>query len=250
MPAVMQRSRFLRWLRWAGFATLGFILLAGAAFWRWPLHVQAHVRLLGDILEESRPPDEGVKETESPYRPPPPPETQDYFPERTFYSGDGPYSWTFRTELMLAEQMREFGESSIYKRRTDASTHVYRFTWNRTFHPAIVVRLEVEADGTARIISKHCTMIDVDKYKVRQGEKKLSRRRTSKFIEQFERSNFWSSPAEGSGGGIDGAMWLFEGCRDGRYHVVEHWSPENGDPFKSLGLNLLETAGFWRGPVY
>ena len=28
--------------------------------------------------------------------------------------------------------------------------------------------------------------------------------------------------------GLDGARWILEGLKKGRYHVVERWSPEGG----------------------
>ncbi len=27
---------------------------------------------------------------------------------------------------------------------------------------------------------------------------------------------------------MDGSQWVLEGVRDGRYHVVDRWSPESG----------------------
>jgi hypothetical protein len=239
----------MRCVRWAGIATGSLILLAGAAFWRWPLHIQAHFRLLGDILSERPTPDEWSTAAYDPSEEPPSSrsQTQAYFPERIFHPA---FDGTPFMELMLAREMQRFEESSLYLRRTNASTHIYRLTWHRSFDPAIVVRLEVEPDGTVRLFSKHFALRPVGTGKTTQREEKLSRREASSLIGKFERSGFWTATAEGEDGGLDGAMWLFEGCRGGRYHVVKRWSPENGDPFKSLGLDLLEAAGFWRGPVY
>lgn len=249
MSPPTKKARVVRWLRRAALLVLVGGVLAAAAFWRWPLHIQAHFYLLGEMLTERPTPDEwGAAEfdqsAQSPYSRP---QTQDYFPERTFaLAVDG----TSFMEISLAEEMQSRRESSLYLRRTNASTHIYRFTWGRSFDPVIVVRLEVEPDGTARLISKHFGLRPVGKGKVTQREKELSRSEALKLIGQFEMSDFWSAPADDDIYGIDGSTWVFEGCRDGRYHVVKRYMPENGSPFKSLGINLLEAAGFWRGPVY
>ena len=29
--------------------------------------------------------------------------------------------------------------------------------------------------------------------------------------------------------GVDGAQWIFEGVKDSTYHVVDRWSPDNGE---------------------
>jgi hypothetical protein len=41
--------------------------------------------------------------------------------------------------------------------------------------------------------------------------------------------------------GLDGHTWKIEGCRNGRYHSAECWSPEEG-PFFDLGQLLLDLA--------
>ncbi len=38
--------------------------------------------------------------------------------------------------------------------------------------------------------------------------------------------------------GVDGAQWIVEGIKDGRYKVVDRWSPEKG-AVRALGLTML-----------
>ena len=37
---------------------------------------------------------------------------------------------------------------------------------------------------------------------------------------------FWELPESGGHAGFDGADWLVEGNREGRYHRVTRWSPD------------------------
>ena len=53
---------------------------------------------------------------------------------------------------------------------------------------------------------------------------------------------FWDAPTEDPGkNGEDGAQWIIEGRRQGRYHVVERWSPKSG-PIRSAGEAFLRAA--------
>jgi len=61
---------------------------------------------------------------------------------------------------------------------------------------------------------------------------------TSRFLEHVERSKFWKLPPVLDDGGVDGAQWIIEGVRYGDYHVVDRWSPQNGE-IRSLGLYIL-----------
>jgi hypothetical protein len=42
--------------------------------------------------------------------------------------------------------------------------------------------------------------------------------------------------------GMDGAQWILEGAEDGRYHVVDRWSPGPG-PYRDICLVFLGLAG-------
>ena len=38
--------------------------------------------------------------------------------------------------------------------------------------------------------------------------------------------------------GVDGAQWIIEGVRNGTYHVVDRWSPREGQ-VRALGLFMV-----------
>ena len=43
---------------------------------------------------------------------------------------------------------------------------------------------------------------------------------------------------------LDGAQWILEGVRNGKYHVVDRWSPEKGDPVRGIGILALKLGRF------
>jgi hypothetical protein len=49
--------------------------------------------------------------------------------------------------------------------------------------------------------------------------------------------------------GTDGAQWIVEALREGRYHVVDRWS--GAEDLESVGKLFLDLAGFTNvGDVY
>lgn len=51
---------------------------------------------------------------------------------------------------------------------------------------------------------------------------------------------FWSLGLDDKAGD-DGAQWIIEGVKDGKYHLVDRWSPKDGQ-VRELGLMLLDMA--------
>jgi hypothetical protein len=53
-------------------------------------------------------------------------------------------------------------------------------------------------------------------------------------------ARFWEvSTRDGNRDGLDGAAWIVEGVKQGRYHIIDHWSPDAKDPAHVVGIALL-----------
>lgn len=70
--------------------------------------------------------------------------------------------------------------------------------------------------------------------------------KTQSLLAAFQDADFWNLPVRLNGGKAhaDGAEWIFEGVRDGKYHVIERHSPNPSDPLRTAGLLALKLSRF------
>lgn len=160
---------------------------------------------------------------------------------------------------------------------------VYRFLWLRSFHHPICVSIKIlnHADGGAVL---HAVELDGgDTYGVPKGKQlrnyshRYYPKLTKELIAKIESSQFWtipqpseplkqivhsveiSDPHLGTSGpvgarfkyapnvyytGFDGAQWVMEGWREGKYRMVRRWSPKKGS-FRELCVIFLLFAGLY-----
>jgi hypothetical protein len=117
----------------------------------------------------------------------------------------------------------------------------YRFLYLRSFDNPIAVRLVV-ADGGGRLFSKRAS----GKAGYETGhlifnrESPLSNEATEWFLAELKYAGFWDLPTrDDSRVVLDGAQWIVEGVKQGRYHVVDRPSPDPKDPAHILGTALM-----------
>jgi hypothetical protein len=143
-----------------------------------------------------------------------------------------------------SKQLRALQEPSLYQRQGRGSP-VYRFTWLRTFHHPVVIRIE-QSGSSMTIRAKAATGAGgYEPGKLFVNKKhRLSRARFSRIKKVWDDSGFWTSATNPKGtGGCDGAQWIFEARDDnGSYHVIDRWCP--GGNFEELGIALLKEVGF------
>ena len=122
-------------------------------------------------------------------------------------------------------------------------TETYRFLWLRTFHNPIAVRVfrrgeeygleAVILDGAGGYEPGHVS---------RRVTKALSGDQWRTVIAKLEEVQLWQMPThEDKIVGTDGAQWIVEGRRDGRYHVVDRWIGTDG--LKAVGRLFVDLAG-------
>jgi hypothetical protein len=128
----------------------------------------------------------------------------------------------------------------------------YRFLWLRSFHHPIAVRIEKIGDQ----IILHA--VELDGYggykpgKIKKFiEKIISLDDYQKHCELLAEIDFWNMNTILSNINLDGtitinadgAHWILEGSSNGKYHVVDRWSPEPGK-YREACLFFLKLAGF------
>jgi hypothetical protein len=128
----------------------------------------------------------------------------------------------------------------------------FRFTWVRTFHRPVSLRLEEEADGTWLLHTKivggaggyEWGAVATDETSVvpTAKAKALAARLAPG-------TSFWSLPVRDDRFGFDGATWIIEARRGDAYHYVYRWSPEEGD-VRAIGLAFIALSNLRDEKVY
>jgi hypothetical protein len=164
----------------------------------------------------------------------------EYFPAGVL--GDTADQHRFRADW-YSKHLAAMGEPSLLElSRQDATAEVYRFLWLRSFHHPIAVRLLLRKDGTAMLISKETD--GKGGYQpgklTRNTTASLSKEQTELLLDQVQGAALWKLPTRQSEGiGLDGAQWILEMAKGGRYHVIDRWSPSAEDPVHRLGTTMM-----------
>lgn len=122
---------------------------------------------------------------------------------------------------------------------------IYRFTWLRTFHHPIGIRLEKEGDQH-RLIVKMTSgaggyepgKLIIDKVIT------ITPLQWTTFLEKMKKLDFWNvnTKEDKFDRGMDGSEWILEGCANKEYHVVIRWTPGKGK-FRDCADYLVELSG-------
>jgi hypothetical protein len=161
---------------------------------------------------------------------------QQYFPPGVFDSDS-------KKDQSYSRHLRALQEPSLWKESlSNKNARVYRFLWLRSFHHPISARLEVKPDGSSVLFYKVCN--GTGGY----GPGKLARTKTlhiakpmtDDMADFLREAGFWDLPPIEQVAPdvvrVDGAQWILEGVENGRYHVVDRWSPDG--IYKELCLQL------------
>jgi hypothetical protein len=128
--------------------------------------------------------------------------------------------------------------------RAAATPEVYRFTYLRSFHSAWVFRIERTAAGANVYAIEGSGPVKLGDEPGPPSQHFIVRRSTQEWARLesvLAEARFWNESLHGSREGEDGAEWLFEGLRNGEYHLVDRWSP--GGSFEKLGRLFIDLAG-------
>jgi hypothetical protein len=176
-----------------------------------------------------------------------------YEPSRTCPDSDHKLSIIGSVEARwYPEQWRAASEPSIFAMSTSPGpARVYRFTWLRSFHAPVFVRVQFEADGRATLIAKQLS--GAGGYRpgkvVKQLQRSLSEAERDKVSAELARDGVLALPATDCAIGADGAQWIFEASENGTYRFINRWTPRSG-PVHDIGLLFLGLTGWSFDPVY
>ena len=139
-------------------------------------------------------------------------------------------------------------EPSIFELRADRKSEVYRFSWFRSFHHPLVVRLEKRGEGGSLRLVQFRRIDKKPQQLVEEKIVNIDAKAWAEFTNKVDQSAFWTTPSQVKQDlGTDGSRWILEGVRSGTYHVIDRWSPTEFQAFKpyvELCLSFLQLAGF------
>ncbi len=148
-----------------------------------------------------------------------------------------------------SKHLRKMNEPILYT-VTNKKIEIYRFTWLRTFHHPIMIRV-YQSGEKGFLIAKELS--GAGGYEPGELKHNVKRRLTKKgwqnILVHVKRSSFWSLKSNIDDGGLDGARWIMEGVKKGKYHMVDRFSPEKGS-YRELCLYLLKLSGLKVKRIY
>jgi hypothetical protein len=181
-------------------------------------------------------------------------EPMGYFPTeltRTLYKcADFPKAIPLLSPLEVSwysKVLAAAGEPSLIPALTPDKTarNLYRFTWLRSFHKPIVVRIQ-EGSGGALLMTAS-RLSGSGGYEPGKVEARIERELTAgeakRFPHAFSGTNRLKLKAVDCEKGYDGAEWIFEASDMGAYRYVNRWSPKTG-PVRALGTTMLSFTGW------
>jgi len=146
-----------------------------------------------------------------------------------------------------AKLLRAIGEPSLLDAAKNKPSDSYRFLWLRSFRQPIAIRLTIRPDGTGQLMGVEMTgRSGYDPGVVATTEiVEISQDQIHQLKNLLQTTDYWSMPTVDvrlhEERIRDGAEWILEGARDGRYHVVARLSPQNGT-YREACLYLLKLS--------
>jgi hypothetical protein len=144
-------------------------------------------------------------------------------------------------------------EPSLYLASQQAPTQgqqTYRFTWLRSFHEPMVVRLDLLPSGDMQLSARRLS--GRGGYGAGPIAGRVDRILTPAEADRIERvllqSDVLKLPPIGCEIGPDGAVWIIEANDRGTYRYVNRWSPQSGS-LREAGLEMLKLTGWSLEPV-
>ncbi len=109
---------------------------------------------------------------------------------------------------------------------------VYRFTWLRSFHSPVAIRIERSGDKYTLYWKESSGAGGYDPGKLETDmHKTLDRASWDDFAALIKNIDFWQMPIDTYPHGNDGAEWILEGKTADKYHVVHRWAPKRETAF-------------------
>jgi len=178
-------------------------------------------------------------------------------PLSTLCSGELPVQARDDYRYDTCEMLKPMNESVAPMRVEANAVEAYRLFYLRSFHPPIVLRLEIHSDSEATLSGKQLfTHTDRVQY---ARTAYLTASQIADFRTLIAKEDFWTAPSEfhvmmgfgpfsspiPKGDAVimsDGAEWIVEGIDAKRYHVMGDDGGAFAGPVREIGLAMIALA--------
>mgnify|MGYP007068289989 CR=1 FL=1 len=141
----------------------------------------------------------------------------------------------------FSKQLTALDEPKLYK---NYDFEAYRFTWLRTFHNPIAIRLEKKNNEYFLIVKKANGLGGYDPGQLVQNDTiRITERQWKGVIRKVNNIYFWGIPTIKKSNKVvkDGAMWILEAKKDAKYKMVYRHSPK-ATVIRKLCVMLLKMS--------
>ena len=142
----------------------------------------------------------------------------------------------------FSKQLTGLDEPKLYK---DYNFETYRFTWLRTFHNPISIRLEKRDNEYLLFVKRANGAGGYSPGKLVQNDTiRITENQWDNVISKIYNLNFWEIPTVEKSNLIvmDGAEWIFEARKNDKYNMVYRQSGK-GTEIKELCMMLYDLSG-------
>jgi hypothetical protein len=158
-----------------------------------------------------------------------------------------PESLPARSRDRYSALLRRVDEARLYGKITNAPQDSFRLIWVRTFDNPIIVRVSNQGSQIqGRMVRLNGNGYNAGEI-MKQETFSLTAKEWSRITNSIGKAPFWALAAfDTKHKGNDGARWVLEVSTQGRYHVVERWSPSQSTElsgFMGACTEILQAAG-------
>lgn len=143
-----------------------------------------------------------------------------------------------KNEMILKWFYEQF--NALEENALSTTGEIYRFTWLRTNHNPISIRIENKNGKEGIVYWKVCDGLggyEPGSLKI-NSSKKISIQNWETLKQKINTINFWKLKTQNNKEyGYDGSEWIFEGNDNNNYHVVHRWL---GQEVTDLGIFLIK----------
>ena len=144
-------------------------------------------------------------------------------------------------------------EESLYKlsrRPISGEDYSLRFTWLRTFHHPVVIRVERKGESFTMTAKELSGQGGYEPGKVQRTVKRsLATASAHQLQTSLDSKGLFDEPPSDCGFNLDGSQWLFEIADQNGYRMVKRSSPREGSAH-DVGMFLIDLTGWQFGEIY